>query len=183
MSHEGKPRMKKLHVVGVMGSGSERHEEWSQPVGRLLAGLGVHLLTGGGQGVMEAVAESFVAVSERAGLSLGILPSREEADGVPPPGYPNDFVELVVRTHLPGRGKLGGTVLSRNPINIASSDAVILLPGGEGTASEARWACEYSKPIIGMGGACEELGIPQAGSISELESLLTLVLRTRKPES
>ena len=39
-------------IVGVMGSGKERHAEWSVPLGALLGELGVHLLTGGGQGVM-----------------------------------------------------------------------------------------------------------------------------------
>lgn len=179
MSHEVKQLKKKLSVVGVIGSGTDRHEEWSFPLGCLLAELGVHLLTGGGQGVMAAVCESFVAMEGRAGLCLGILPSREEGDALPATGYPNEFVELVVQTHLPGRGAQGGTVFSRNPINIASSHAVVVLPGGAGTKSEVEWACQMSKPVVGVGGAFEELGIPQARNFPELESLLRLILRER----
>ena len=66
----------RLKIVGVMGSGEERHEDLSVPLGRRLALLGVNLLTGGGKGVMEAVSEGFVAVKERGGLSIGVLPGR-----------------------------------------------------------------------------------------------------------
>src|SRR4029450_9485672 len=60
-------------IVGVMGSGAERHDALAAPVGRWLAQQGVHLLTGGGGGVMEAVSEAFAQVPERQGLVLGIL--------------------------------------------------------------------------------------------------------------
>ncbi|NIP96174.1 MAG: molybdenum cofactor carrier protein [Akkermansiaceae bacterium] len=166
-------------IVGVMGSGSERHEEWSVPLGGLLAGLGVGLLTGGGQGVMEAVAEGFVAVEERAGVSIGILPGSGPGEPEAPPGYPNRFVEVVIRTHLPGRGEEGETSLSRNLINIASADAVVILPGGAGTASETRLANRFGKPVIGFGGGGESEGIPRAGTLAEVEEFLKAALGLR----
>ena len=39
---------------------------------------------------------------------------------------------------------------SRNHINILTSDLVILLPGGEGTASEAELAVRYNKSVIAL---------------------------------
>ena len=84
-----------LPIVGVMGSGSEAHEELAVPLGRLLAELGCHLLTGGGGGVMAAVGAAFVAVEPRVGRSIGVLPGPDAR-----PGYPNPSVEIAIRTHL-----------------------------------------------------------------------------------
>ena len=140
---EGRPRQ--IPVVGVMGSGATPHAHLAEPLGRALAGLGVHLLTGGGSGVMESVSRAFSAVQGREGLVIGILPAgdarpdRADADPQTPPGYPNPWVELAIRTHLDARGDDGSGILSRNHINILSSDVVIALPGSSGTASKASW--------------------------------------------
>ena len=61
--------MKRLPVVGVMGSGTKRYAERASRVGAWVARSGYHLLTGGGPGVMGAVTEAFVSVSPRAGLA------------------------------------------------------------------------------------------------------------------
>ena len=169
--------MERLKVVGVMGSGQRGHEDLSLGLGEALARLGVHLLTGGGSGVMDAVSKGFQSVPERRGLVLGILPGLA-GDGVPesPPGYPNEHVELVIRTHLPGRGAEGGSEFSRNSINIATADAVIVLPGGGGTATEARLAQQFQKPVIGFGGGGMAQGLAQADSLEEVERFLQTVL-------
>lgn len=142
-----------MHVVGVMGSGQAPWREWAEPLGRSLATLGVHLLTGGGAGVMEAVGRAFVSSPRpRGGLSLGILPSRDLPEvGEPPDGYPNPWVELAIRTHLPCRGAAGAGEASRNHINVLTSDVVVALPGGEGTASEIELAQRYGRPVIALG--------------------------------
>ena len=54
-------------IVGVMGSGTEEYADLADPLGRWLAAFGVHLLTGGGRGVMAAVGRAFHAVTPRAG--------------------------------------------------------------------------------------------------------------------
>lgn len=176
-----KARVNRRKIVGVMGSGVERHEELTLPLGALLARLGVHLLTGGGQGVMAAVSEGFVAVTNRTGLCFGILPGRVDEDGCgAPAGYPNTFVEVPIQTHLPGRGEQGGTPLSRNSINIATADAVVILPGGAGTASEARLALQFGKPAIAFGCTTTCEGIVHAESLGEVEDFLRAVLGLRK---
>jgi uncharacterized protein (TIGR00725 family) len=136
-------------IVGVMGSGTEGHEALAVPLGRLLADLGVDLLTGGGGGVMLSVSRAFAQVSGRAGLTIGILPCASLGDRASTkPDYPNPYVDLAIRTHLPYGGDLGTDDLSRNHINILSSDAIVALPGGEGTAAEVTLALRYRKPVI-----------------------------------
>lgn len=46
-------------VVGVMGSGTSPHEDRASRLGCWLAKQGVHLLTGGGEGVMASVSKAF----------------------------------------------------------------------------------------------------------------------------
>ena len=64
----------RLPIVGVMGSGGERHEARASSLGEWLATEDVHLLTGGGGGVMEAVSQAFFNVPDRRGLVLGVIP-------------------------------------------------------------------------------------------------------------
>jgi uncharacterized protein (TIGR00725 family) len=136
-------------VVGVLGSGREEHRELAVPLGRWLAGAGVHLLTGAGGGVMGAVSESFAAVSPRAGAVIGIVPGLADARGhEAPSGYPNPWTEIAIFTHLPLRGSRGTEPLSRNHVNVLSSDVLVALPGGAGTASEIALALRYGKPIV-----------------------------------
>jgi predicted Rossmann-fold nucleotide-binding protein len=91
---------RRLPIVGVMGSGEAEHAEKAEPLGRWLAGQGVHLLTGAGRGVMTAASRAFQAVPDRAGLVIGIVPCGEAPD-VPQEGYPNPFVELARRYRRP----------------------------------------------------------------------------------
>lgn len=140
-------------VVGVMGAGAAPHAERSRRVGAWIARAGYHLLTGGGAGVMAAVTEAFVGVTDRRGLAIGVLPASggggiDGPAGRPPPGYPNPWVEIVIRTHLDSLGERGGDARSRNHVNVLTSDVLIFLPGAAGTASEAKLAVRYGKPAV-----------------------------------
>ncbi len=98
---------------------------------------------------MAAVTEAFVRVAERRGVAIGILPAAKgDSAGVSRPGYPNPWVEIVIRTHLDQVGAHGADPASRNHLNVLSSDVVIVLPGSDGTASEARLALRYGRPCI-----------------------------------
>ncbi len=159
-----------------MGSGRDRHTAYAQAVGRLLAARPLHLLTGGGAGVMTAVSEAFAGVESRRGLVIGVLPSIGADDPKPKSGYPNAAVELVIQTHLPLSAEHGTGVLSRNHINILSSDLVIVLPGGTGTRSEAALALRYKKPCIAFGTAEEFAGFPAELTVtSDIEAVETFV--------
>jgi len=165
-------------VVGVMGSSVRAFEDLAAPLGRWLASIGVHLLTGGGVGTMEAVSRAFAEVQPRAGLVVGVLPA-DLPDGiaVPRAGYPNPFVEIAIFTHLPLSGIAGTDPRSRNHINILSSDVVIVLPGNEGTESEMILAVRYRKPVIAFFGEHAvdwqpPAGVPVARTMAEVEAFV-----------
>jgi predicted Rossmann-fold nucleotide-binding protein len=149
-------------VVAVIGSGREADAQCAA-VGHLIATLGFDLLTGGGSGVMEAVTRAFFETSPRRGIAIGVIPARvrglewlEErtaADVVyrPPLGYPNPWVELAIYTHLPDSGDEGALRSSRNHINVLSADAIVAMPGRQGTESEVWLALQYGVPILAYG--------------------------------
>jgi uncharacterized protein (TIGR00725 family) len=136
-------------IIGVMGSGEDDHRSLATPLGRWIAAEGFDLLTGAGRGVMAAVAKAFVATPGRRGISIGIVPGRPE-DGryLPKDGYPNAWIELPIYTHLPLSGTQGTEPMSRNHINILTATALIILPGGPGTLSEASLAVGYARPAV-----------------------------------
>lgn len=145
-----------------MGSGTNPHLELSQPLGEALAKRPVHLLTGGGQGVMAAVSKVFYTVPGRLGLVIGILPAE------PPPnerhrpaGYPNAWVELSIATHLHERGERGAEALSRNHVNVLTSDLLVFLPGSAGTGTEIELALRYAKPFAVFGEPTEPMRVPE----------------------
>ena len=166
-------------VIGVMGSGVERHDTLAGAVGTWIARQGFHLLTGGGEGVMAAVSEAFATVPDRRGLAIGVLPNAEDHPRCSPPaGYPNRWVELAIRTHLPLSGDGGTAPLSRNHINVLTADVVIALPGGPGTSSEVWLAVRYARPCVAFLTDRSQIpGLPdQVRSVATLEEVAAFVL-------
>ncbi len=172
---------RRLLIVGVMGSGVDSCADRTAPLGRWLAGQDVHLLTGGGGGVMAAVTRAFVEVTDRRGLAFGILPASSESGGVPL-GYPNAWVDVPIVTHLPGTGDLGVDRSSRNHINVLSSTVVVALPGGAGTASEVRLAVHYGRPVVGFLRSRDEIpglpsDVPIRADLAGVQAFVTDALR------
>src|SRR5579863_5708572 len=141
------PGTQRLPIVGVMGSGSGADAARARRLGRWLASAGVHLLTGGGGGVMAAVSRAFVGVRPRRGRAIGVLPA-DQSRQAPRPGYPNAWIEIPIVTHLDARGEAGETPQSRNHLNVLTADVVVVMAGGAGTRSEARLALRYGRPVI-----------------------------------
>jgi predicted Rossmann-fold nucleotide-binding protein len=162
--------LQRRKVIGVLGSGRDEYREWVVPLARWLAEHGYDLLTGAGEGVMRTAAEAFIAVQGRHGVSIGIIPG-EVVDGVyrPKPGYPNPHVELPVYTHLPLSGAQGQEPLSRNHLNVLTAQALVVLPGGAGTASEAALAVRYQRPAMLFGPEREFRRFPE--QLERTESL------------
>lgn len=172
-------------LVAVIGSGHTADPHCAE-VGRLVASLGFDLLTGAGAGVMESVSRAFHETAPRSGLVIGVVPGRV----VPiealerrrpalieydiPPGYPNEWVELAIYTHLPDSGPEGTLRSSRNHINVLSADALIAMPGEAGTASEIWLALQYGVPIIAYGNHREGAahGVRLATSLDEVAQFL-----------
>jgi len=143
--------LRKVPIIGVFGQGtpiSDDHGRLARDVGALVARLGAHLLTGGGYGVMEAAAEGFVAVPERDGLSIGIVPRDPESPFDMPNQtlgrrYPNAFVEIAIMTPLPSMMLDWRHAPGRNHVNVLTADAAVALPGNEGTRNELDMLAEY----------------------------------------
>ncbi len=147
-------------IVGVMGSGSRGFRHLAAPLGELIAERGGHLLTGGGAGVMAAVAKAFCAVSDRQGLSIGIVKSHDLPLASPQtgrrdyrPAAVNDWVEIPIYTHLPLSSE---AVESRNHLNVLTADVLVALPGSSGTLSEVRLRCQYGRTLSLFLGAAVE---------------------------
>jgi len=135
-----------------MGSGTTDVPALTGPLGKRLAAEGFHLLTGAGAGVMAGVSRAFFECEERLGLVIGLIPGSVDLERSPryqpKSGYPNQWVELPIFTHLSLSGAQGQDTLSRNHINILSSDVIVVLPGGQGTASELELAKRYGKTVF-----------------------------------
>ncbi len=125
---------------------------------------------------MAAVSESFHDTPNRRGLVIGVLPC-DESLGRPRDGYPNQWVEIPVLTHLPLGGDRGTEPMSRNHINILTSDVIVALPGDAGTGSEVRLAVRYERPVIAFVESDEEIPeLPNSVSTSSsLEGVQTFV--------
>jgi uncharacterized protein (TIGR00725 family) len=167
----------RLPIVGVIGSHSDAHQERAAALGAWLAGQGVHLLTGGGPGVMQAVSKAFVETPGRKGLVIGIIPAASEISLDPKKGYPNDWVEVPIFTHLHLSGEQGEKPLSRNHLVVLSSAVIIAMPGGTGTASEVRLAMKYRRPLIAYLRSREEIaGLPPDARVEpDLDRIKTFI--------
>lgn len=143
-----------MAIIGVMGSGQEEWADYAEPLGAWIAGAGHDLLTGGGGGVMRSAARAFHGTPGRRGRSIGILPSEPDPirGHAPLPGYPNPYIDLPILTPF-ARKPAGAppTELSRNHVNILTSDVIVVLPGRHGTLDEVRLALRFGKPMIGFG--------------------------------
>jgi len=140
----------RIPIVTVIGSGDpdHGHADLAMAVGRLIAEMGFHLLTGGGLGVMRDASRGFAAVADRKGVSIGVIPRSLEGEE-PESGYPNPWVEIPIFTHLAGRLGPNGAD-SRNAINVLSAWKIVALPGREGTRAEIRLARRYGKPVLAL---------------------------------
>ena len=119
-------------VVGVMG-GTEADEATSRnafEVGRLIAGHGWVLLSGGRPGgVMQA---SVAGARAAGGLTLGILYGDDRDDAAA-------GLDLVIPT---------GMGAARNVVNILASDVVVACRGTGGTLSEIALALRFGRPVV-----------------------------------
>ena len=181
----GRQARRRRTVVAVVGSGQVADPQ-GVAVGHLIATLGFDLLTGGGRGVMEVVSRGFYETEPRRGIVIGVIPATVDGlelleDRNPttvaydlPSGYPNEWVELAIYTHLPDTGPEGTLRSSRNHINVLSADAIVALPGREGTWSEIWLATQYGMPVIAYGEHHGELpdGVTRAATLDDVRNFL-----------
>ncbi|MEW6279827.1 MAG: DNA-binding protein, partial [Candidatus Eremiobacterota bacterium] len=149
-------------IVGVMGS-AKSAPDWAEAFGAALAREGWHLLTGGGLGVMEAVSRGFVRSDfPGRGVCLGILPEASDR-------YPNQWVEIPIRTPLGRFDPVDPERITRNHLNILTSTAVVALPGNQGTRNECELALGYGRPLLYLGPPAAFEGFPASPRVDTID--------------
>ncbi|AFY40326.1 P450 cytochrome, putative [[Leptolyngbya] sp. PCC 7376] len=125
--------MSQKKVVGVMGAGGGATLENltdAYELGQAIATNGWATLTGGRPaGVMEAASRGAKGAN---GLTVGVLPGGDRRQA-------SEFVDIVICTDLGN---------ARNNVNVLSSNAVVAVGMGMGTASEVALAIKNSRPVI-----------------------------------
>src|SRR5690242_5963348 len=137
--------------VAVIGSGAE-HEERAEEVGRLLAGRGCTVVTGGLGSVMAAAARG---AKSAGGVTIGGLPGESRRDA-------NEWIDHAVVT---------GVGHARNLSVVASGDAVIAVGGGWGTLSEIGYANVLARPVVILEPGWQLEGVPRAATPEEAVEL------------
>ncbi|MDR3562550.1 MAG: TIGR00725 family protein [Negativicutes bacterium] len=122
--------MLRIGVIGQSGAVSAEVYALAEEVGREIAARGAILLTGGTNGVMEAVSKG---AKTAGGLVVGILPG-DKVDGA------NRYVDIPITTGL--------SFDYRSLILVHSSDAIIMIGGENGTLGELSTAYLNCKPIV-----------------------------------
>jgi len=144
--------------VSVIGSGAE-YEERAEAVGRLLAGEGVSVVTGGLGEVMAAAARG---AKRAGGATVGILPGESRAAA-------NEWLDHVVVT---------GIGLARNLAVVASGDAVIAVGGRYGTLAEIGLALTLGRPVVVLEPGWEVEGTLRASTPDEAVELALAAVHT-----
>ncbi len=132
--------------VGVVGPGAASPEQVEQAVevGRLLAGRGLVVVTGGLGGVMAGAA---AGCAQAGGLSLGLLPGSERE-------VANPHLSLTVPT---GLGEM------RNALLVRTCDAIVAVGSSWGTVSEIALAARTGVPVVLLDGLRLFDEVPGAG--------------------
>jgi uncharacterized protein (TIGR00725 family) len=141
-------------VIGPRETGAAQLAA-AEAVGRGLAAIGLTVVCGGRQGVMEAVCRG---VASGGGVSIGLLP---EADA----SLANGFVTIPLAT---GIGE------ARNALVARSSFCLVAIGDSYGTLSEVALGLQFGKPVIGLEGAARVAGVHHLASA---EAAITAVAR------
>ncbi len=120
----------RIAVIGQSGEISEKVKEIAIEVGKEIASKQAILLTGGRDGVMEAVS---MGAKSNGGLVVGILPGDDKI-------VANDYIDIPITTGL--------SFDYRSLILVHSADAIIMISGGNGTLGELSAAYMNNKPIV-----------------------------------
>jgi uncharacterized protein (TIGR00725 family) len=138
--------------VSVIGSGAGWWEEAAEEIGRLLAGRGCTVVTGGLDEVMAAAQRGAKAAG---GTTIAILPGEDRAAA-------NEWADHVVVT---------GIGHARNLAVAASGEAVIAVGGSWGTLAEIAFARRLGRVVVSLEGAPVVDGVPVARTPAEAVEL------------
>jgi uncharacterized protein (TIGR00725 family) len=146
--------------VGVIGAREARPDQLTaaEDLGRRLAEIGLTVLCGGRQGIMEAVCRG---VAANGGVSVGILPDDD-------PKAANPYVTIPIAT---------GIGIARNALVARAALCLIAIGGGYGTISEAAFGLQFTKPVFTLLDGPSITGTTPCGSVAEaLDGIARIVL-------
>lgn len=146
--------------IGVIGPRAPRpgQAEIAERLGAGIAGLGLTLLCGGRQGVMEAVCKG---VARAGGVSVGLLPEEHWESA-------NPYVTIPLAT---------GIGVARNAILARAALCLVAVGGGHGTLTEIGFALQFGRPVFALGDALRVEGVRALGSVeAALEAVARVVL-------
>jgi uncharacterized protein (TIGR00725 family) len=148
--------------VAVVGPGEATPEicALALEVGRLLASRGAVVVTGGLGGVMAAAAEGAAAAG---GMSIGLLPGTDRADGDP-------HSTVLIPT---GLGEL------RNAVVVRCADGLVAVGGSWGTLNEIALAQRAEVPVVCLEGwsvfAADGSPLPLSTAASPAEAVQRVI--------
>lgn len=134
--------------VGVVGprSATARQLATAEALGTGLAGLGLTVVCGGREGVMEAVCRG---VAGAGGLSIGLLPDDSWTAA-------NAHVAVPLAT---------GLGVARNAVIARAAVCLLAVGGGHGTTSEMAFALQFGRPVLALDDAPDLPGVVRLGSV------------------
>jgi uncharacterized protein (TIGR00725 family) len=149
-----------IAVAGASTCGS-RVARLAEAVGRAIAAADAIVVCGGHGGVMEAVARG---AAEAGGVVVGILP-----------GYDREAGNRHLTVALPT-----GLGWARNVLVAGGGDALIALPGRDGTRSEIALARVLGRPVITLGRRDARMpGVQKAATAEEAVRRALAAVRRR----
>ena len=135
----------------MIGSGSEWEDD-AEEVGKLLAGRGCTVVTGG---LGEVMAAAHRGAKAAGGTTLAILPGESRSAA-------NEWADHVVVT---------GIGHARNLAVAASGDAVLAVGGSYGTRAEMALALRLGRRVVALDGAPAVEGAARASTPAEAVEL------------
>ncbi|MBF7683173.1 TIGR00725 family protein [Acinetobacter sp. B5B] len=141
--------------VGIIGPKEASQSEYifAEKLGQSLADLGLPIICGGRNGVMEAVCKG---VHQHGGMSIGLIPSGNLFES-------NHYVKQIITTNM------GPT---RNSLIALSAFSLIAIGGGMGTLSEIAYGLHYGKPVFITSTAPYVEGVVLSDNLDEIITLV-----------
>jgi len=145
--------------IGVIGprAATARQAALAEQVGAGLARLGLTVLCGGREGVMEAVCRGVAAAG---GLSIGLLPDDDW-------GAANPYVAVPLAT---------GIGVARNAIIARAALCLVAIGGGAGTLSEIAFGLQFGRPVFTLEGAPEIAGVVPLDDAPAVEAAVARIV-------
>lgn len=150
--------------IGVIGPREATQEQIAaaESVGAGLAAMGLAIICGGREGVMEAVCRG---AGRHGGIAIGILPDTD-------PSLANPHVTIALAT---GLGEARNAVIARAAL------ALIAIGDSYGTLSEVALGLHFGKRVVGLAGAARIAGVEQVTSADAALNAVALYLLAVEP--